>query len=150
MPRTPEEIEKLRRVVQSALGLQLGGDASRKDEITLEEMPFNDGFVTEVTQQLDQQQKHEFWWDLGRNAGYVLLAVGILILFLRAMKQARSEALPVAAAAGPSSSNGSHENGEAPAGIVTVDVLNQLLRENPNNMTQAVRTWLNREKTPGR
>jgi hypothetical protein len=28
-----------------------------------------------------------------------------------------------------------------------VDVLNQLIRENPANMTQAVRTWLTHGKT---
>jgi len=30
--------------------------------------------------------------------------------------------------------------------VVTVDVLNQLIRENPANMTQAVRGWLARSK----
>ena len=29
-------------------------------------------------------------------------------------------------------------------GVVTVEVLNQLIRENPANMTQAVRSWLGR------
>jgi len=27
---------------------------------------------------------------------------------------------------------------------VTVDVLNQLIRENPQNMTQAIRSWMTR------
>ena len=27
---------------------------------------------------------------------------------------------------------------------VTVDVLNQLIRENPENMTQAIRGWINK------
>ena len=30
--------------------------------------------------------------------------------------------------------------------MVTVDVLNQLIRENPANMTQAVRSWMTRNK----
>jgi hypothetical protein len=30
--------------------------------------------------------------------------------------------------------------------LVTVDVLNQLVRENPANMSQAVRAWMNRGK----
>ncbi len=33
-----------------------------------------------------------------------------------------------------------------PGGVVTVEVLNQLIRENPANMTQAVRSWLGRGK----
>ncbi|HUD82798.1 MAG TPA: flagellar basal-body MS-ring/collar protein FliF, partial [Candidatus Saccharimonadales bacterium] len=38
VPRTPEELQKIRLIVQSALGIQENGDANRKDEITLEEM----------------------------------------------------------------------------------------------------------------
>ena len=33
---------------------------------------------------------------------------------------------------------------EPQPGVVTVDVLNRLIRENPNNMTQAIRDWMNR------
>jgi hypothetical protein len=58
VPRTPEEIEKLRKIVQSALGLQ-PNDPVRKDEITLEEMPFTDVFPVEVAQQIQKQQSHE-------------------------------------------------------------------------------------------
>ena len=28
--------------------------------------------------------------------------------------------------------------------VVTVDVLNRLIKDNPNNMTQAIRDWMNR------
>ena len=28
-------------------------------------------------------------------------------------------------------------------GVVTVDVLNRLIKENPDNMTQAIREWMN-------
>jgi hypothetical protein len=31
---------------------------------------------------------------------------------------------------------------------VTVEVLNQLIKENPQNMTQAIRSWLDRGETP--
>jgi hypothetical protein len=33
---------------------------------------------------------------------------------------------------------------ETPPGIVTVDVLNRLIKENPANMTQAIRDWMNK------
>jgi hypothetical protein len=32
--------------------------------------------------------------------------------------------------------------------VVTVEVLNQLVRENPTNMTGAIRAWLNRGSPP--
>jgi flagellar biosynthesis/type III secretory pathway M-ring protein FliF/YscJ len=142
--RTPEEIDKLRKLVQSALGLQLGGDANRKDEITLEEMPFNDGFNVEVAQQIDKQQKVTMWWDIGKNVGYVLLALGLLFILLRAVKTTPAEQINITAAPGRSSAHG---NGNGREGVVTAEVLNQLIRENPANMNHAVRTWLNRGET---
>jgi len=144
VPRTPEEIDKLRKIVQSALGLQLVGDANRKDEITLEEMPFNDGFNVEVAQQIDKQQKVTMWWDVGKNAGYVLLALGLLFILLRAVKTTPAEPITIAPARSRSSAHG---NGNGREGAVTVEVLNQLIRENPANMNHAVRTWLNRNET---
>jgi flagellar M-ring protein FliF len=143
--RTPEEIENLRKIVQSALGLQ-PNDPLRKDEITLEEMPFTDAFPVEVAQQLQKQQSHEFIWDIARNAGYGLLAVGMLFIFLRMFKKASVETASMGV---PMSSNGNgngngNGRGRGDEGIVTVEVLNRLIRENPANMNQAVRTWLTR------
>jgi flagellar M-ring protein FliF len=135
VPRTSEELDKLRKVVQSALGLQLGSDATRKDEITLEEMPFNEGVTAEVTQEFEKQQKQTLWWDMGKNALYVLLALGIVFVFWRAFKSTPAETFAV----GTVSNNGSARTRE---GVVTPEVLNQLIRENPSNINQAVRSWL--------
>ena len=33
-------------------------------------------------------------------------------------------------------------NGNAKEPVITVDALNQLIKENPNNMTQAIRSWM--------
>ena len=139
--RTPEEIEKLRKIVQSALGLQLN-DPLRKDEITLEEMPFTDVFPVEVAQQIQKQQSHEFTWEIARNASYVLLALGVLFIFLRMVKKATAETASMGIAMSANGNGNGKERGEE--GIVTVDVLNRLIRENPANMNQAVRSWLNR------
>jgi hypothetical protein len=37
---------------------------------------------------------------------------------------------------------------EAQPGVVTVDVLNRLIKENPSNMTQAIRNWMDNGRTP--
>jgi hypothetical protein len=37
---------------------------------------------------------------------------------------------------------------EPQPGVVTVDVLNRLIKENPANMTQAIRNWMNNGRTP--
>ena len=149
VPRTPEEMEKLRRIVQNALGIQENG-ADRKDEIALEEMPFSDQAVTEITQQLDQQEKKQFWMETGQKLIYPAMAVGILFMFWRALKQTKADDIPIGIPLGNGNGNGNghgkHGKGAIGEGVVTVEVLNQLIRENPANMSQAVRTWLTRGK----
>jgi flagellar M-ring protein FliF len=150
VPRTPEELEKLRKIVQSALGIQENGDTDRKDEIALEEMPFSDQAVTEITQQLDQQEKKQFWMETGQKMIYPAMAVGILFMFWRALKQTKVDDIPIGIPIGNGHSNGNgngkHGKGAIGEGVVTVEVLNQLIRENPANMSQAVRSWLTRGK----
>jgi hypothetical protein len=41
---------------------------------------------------------------------------------------------------------GVNGKGKGQAGVVTVEVLNQLIRENPQNMTQAIRGWMTQNK----
>jgi flagellar M-ring protein FliF len=143
VPRTPEEIEKLRKIVQSALGLQTD-DPVRKDEITLEEMPFTDVFPVEEAQQIQKQQSHEFIWEIARDAGYGLLAVGVLFIFLRMFKKASAETASMGIQVSTNGNGNGTGKGRGDEGIVTVEVLNRLIRENPANMNQAVRTWLGR------
>jgi flagellar M-ring protein FliF len=141
-PRSTDELKKIRELVQSALGLEETGDANRKDQITLEEMPFNDQPAADVSEQLVRQEKHQFWFDLAQKGIYPALAVGVLFLFWQMLKKTAKDEIPIALP--PASGNGHRKPSHG--GVVTVEVLNQLIRENPANMTQAVRSWLSRGK----
>jgi flagellar M-ring protein FliF len=158
VPRTPEELEKLRSVVASAVGI----DTTRGDSIALEELQFNNDFATEVTHDLDQQQKQDFWWDLARNATYPALAIVVFVILLRLLSRTPVQDIPLGvpvgrlmAHNGNGNGNGNgHGNGgkfgdpyDAPPGVVTVEVLNRLIKENPTNMTQAIRDWMNKGRT---
>jgi flagellar M-ring protein FliF len=153
--RTPEEIEKLRRIVTSALG----ADPTRGDIVALEEMPFNDQFATEMTQQLDQQTKRDYWMNLARSLMYPALGLVALFILMRAFKSTAVPEIPIGIPVGRlghksngnGNGNGHHRFGdfsfEPQPGVVTVDVLNKLIKDNPNNMTQAIRDWMNRGHT---
>ena len=157
--RAPEELEKLRSIVASAVGV----DTTRGDTVALEELPFNSDFATEVTHELDQQQKQEFWWDLARNATYPALGVVALLLLFRTFKRTPIQDIPIGIPVGRLIANGNgngHGNGngnghgaklgdpfESPPGVVTVEVLNRLIKENPANMTQAIRDWMSKGRT---
>jgi flagellar M-ring protein FliF len=155
--RTPDEIDKLRRIVTSAVGIETGTENTRGDAITLEELPFNDQFATDITRELDLQQKHDLWWNLARNAVYPVLGLIALVILLRLFKRTPVQEIPIgipvgrlmAHANGNGNGNGNgHKGGpfEEP-GVVTVDVLNRLIKENPTNMTQAIRDWMNKGRT---
>jgi flagellar biosynthesis/type III secretory pathway M-ring protein FliF/YscJ len=158
--RAPEELEKLRRIV----GNVLGNDKTRGDQITVEELPFNDEFAVEVTHNLQTQERRDFWWTLARNVGYPALALGVLVVFLRLFKRVSAEEIPLgipigrlAHYHGNGNGNGnghgsrfSARGGRDDQETVTVEVLNQLIKENPQNMTQAIRTWLHRDSSPSK
>jgi flagellar M-ring protein FliF len=158
VPRTQEQLDKLKRIVQSALGMEDGANATRQDVITLEEMPFNDQPIAQLTKQLDQQEKRQFWVELGQKLIYPALAIGMIVMFWRALKRTKVDDIPIGIPIGNGHGNG-HGNGNGngnghgngfgfgrPGGVVTVEVLNQLIKENPANMTQAVRAWMTRGK----
>ena len=145
--RTPEELAQLKSIVRSSLGIQ--EDALRKDDLTLEEIPFNDQPARDIELRLDQQQKSEDWVNLAKAAVYPALALAVLVFFWRTFKRTPNDAIPMGIPLGESTfatkGNGNARAPGTPA-TVTVDVLNQLIRENPNNMTQAIRSWMARSK----
>lgn len=146
VPRSKEELDKLRRIVQNALGIQEGAEGSRKDEIALEEMQFNDSQAQEISQNLQKQQRTQMLWDVGRNLLFPVLGLGALAMFWRAFKRMPEESIPLGVPLGDGAQNGKNSaendrNGNQPQ-VVTVEVLNRLIRENPDNLTQSIRTWM--------
>ncbi|HEX7652931.1 MAG TPA: flagellar basal-body MS-ring/collar protein FliF [Verrucomicrobiae bacterium] len=151
-PRTPEEMEKLRRIVSSALGT----DTSRGDTVALEELPFNDTFATDLTQQLDSQQKRDFYMNMVGNLAYPAVGVIAILFLFRMFKKTNVQEIPIGVPVGRLAAKGAAAPGsrnveftfEPQTNVVTVDVLNRLIKENPNNMTQAIRDWMTRGPKP--
>lgn len=152
VPRSPQELEELRSLVSNALGI----DTTRGDTISLEELQFNDDFATNVTKDLTQQQQRDFWINLGRNAVYPVMGIAALLVLLRVFKRTPVQEIPIGVPVGRlvgkqnGNGNGNGHHGdefEPQPGIVTVDVLNRLIKENPTNMTQAIRDWMNKGQT---
>jgi flagellar M-ring protein FliF len=146
--RTPEELARLKSIVQSALGIQSTGT----DQITLEEFPFNDQVMQEITQQVDQQQKYQLYWDIGKNVLYMVLALGAFLMLLRMIKRTPVDDIPLGVPIGRLGGRGNgngHLNyrGDGDSGPVTVEVLHTLIKENPGNVTQAVRRYLSKSKS---
>ena len=156
-PRSREELDKLRRIVQSALGIQNNGDGTSRDEVTLEEMPFND-HIGEVSPGTIIQEKRQFWWNQVQNFIYPGLALGILFVFWRLLKRTPLESLPPGQwSAGANTTNTTNGNESAQGydrsgvgrggltgqpGTISVEAFNRIVRDNPDNLTQALQGWL--------
>ncbi len=151
LARTPEDLEKLRRMVAGALG----ADTTRGDLVSLEELPFNEEYSTEITRQFKKDERWQFWLGLARSLGYPALALGVMIFLLRLLKRTPVEQIPIGIPLGqlPVRNGNGHGNGKGNGHgpgwrkpghreTVSVEVLNQLVKENPGNMTQAIRNWL--------
>jgi flagellar M-ring protein FliF len=146
-PRSKEELDKIRSLVQSALGIQQGADGTRKDVITVEEFPFSDNGSTELTATLQKDQRWQQYTQIGQMVGYPLLGLIMLAMLMRVFKRAPDVDIPIGVPVGEGDGrvmvNGK-PGARTPYGVVTVDLLNQMVRENPQNMTQAIRGWMTR------
>jgi flagellar M-ring protein FliF len=154
VPRSPEDLKKLQDIVSSAVGI----NTTRGDTIALEELPFNNDFADNITKELDQQQKTDFWVTLARNSVYPALGIVALFILLRLFKSTPVQEIPIGVPVGRliakhngngnGNGHGKYGEFEPPPGVVTVDVLNRLIKENPANMTQAIRDWMTKGRTP--
>jgi flagellar biosynthesis/type III secretory pathway M-ring protein FliF/YscJ len=150
VPRTPEELDKLRGIVRTALGIQSDEAGARKDEITLEEIAFNELPLLAVNQQLQKEHQLNFWLSLAQRLAYPALALFILFVFFRAFRNTQLESIPLGVPIGELDANGQLTggwNGNGKSRVVTVEVLNQLVKENPRNVTQALRAWMSGSPT---
>jgi hypothetical protein len=112
----------------------------------------------------------QFYWEIGKNAFFALLALGVVVFFLKQIKKNAPGDIPLGVPLGEAETAGARGyamagaagNGgggggaggqgvalrkDLPPGVVTPEILNALIKENPANMTQAVRTWLTGAKS---
>ena len=84
---------------------------------------------------------------MARGAVYPAMGLAALFVLWRLFKRTPVQEIPLGVPVGRlvgqgGSSRGYLPGGEAESSVVTVEVLNRLIKENPANMTQAIREWL--------
>ena len=130
-PRKPEELEALRKMVVNALGVKNDtGDVATRT-VTLEEVAFQGQpqVKPSVTDMLVSNS------DLLRNAFAIIVAFGVLMVFLGMLKRTKPDNIPIEllkpeAPAPP------------PAPLISAEVLNDLIRQKPANVGAALRGWM--------
>lgn len=147
-PRQPEELKKLRQIVSNAIG-------TTEDGVVLDEITFNDQPAVEIATKLEKEERTQFLIETGQKLIYPGVALILGMMFFRTLKKTKSDDLPIGVAVGDLIPDGVGSEGFGGGSkkkkkdeVVTVEVLNRLIKENPASMTQAVRAWLGRNTTP--
>ena len=87
---------QLKNIVINAIGLHIDGGAGaiRPDDITVEEILFNDTHLTAAKEELDSAATKAMIGDIVRNLLYVLLGAGALMAFVKLVKRSADEEIP--------------------------------------------------------
>ena len=159
VPRSPVEMIKIRSAVRSALGIVTNSVNGRVDELAVEEIAFNDQPAFELTQRLEKSERQRLWIEIARDSVFPLLGVGVLALFWRIFQKTSVDEIPIGIPIGAASGDGGSQMNSFASGlragsagepdevqpfVMTADMMNQLMKENPTNMTHALRTWMTR------
>lgn len=148
-PRSQEELDKLRRVVEGALGVPEDQTGESLSRVVIEEMPFNDGLADEVAAGPLGHPHVQLALSLLREFGYPALGLVLLAVFWRKMRQTADIEIPIGATVGEieegDSASPEDDEDEPAPGVLSVDAVNRLVKENPDNLTEAIRSWLNED-----
>ncbi len=163
-PRTPQEIADLEGIVKAAVGFTTSD--TRQDTIATSEVPFADLFddAAPVVKKSGMTAQIGSYLPYVTQGCLVLLAIGILLYFKGSIsgagKKGEGEADPdsfeillnnyTLQSNGNGHSNGhgplrtNGVNGHASSGVLTPVELSRLIRENPDNASQAIKAWMRR------
>ncbi len=132
-PRPATELDALRKMVVNALGVKAADEKEVAKIVTLEEVAFQSAPV-EAKGAMDFVMGNT---DLLKNGLAVLVAVALVVLFLRMVKKAKPDEIPIEIL--------SPEKAQAGGAVprpVSVDMLNEMIRQKPGNVGAALREWM--------
>jgi flagellar M-ring protein FliF len=134
-PRTPAELDSLRKMVVNALGVKATDEKELAKVVTLEEVAF-ESTPAEKAGALDFLTKNP---DLLKHGLAVVVALALVVLFLRMVKTAKPDEIPIEILS-PERAAAAAEG--APGRPVSVELLNEMIRQKPNNVGAALREWM--------
>jgi len=153
VPRSAEELAKLKRVVEGALGIPEDASGEGPNRVVVEEMPFSGAGQAELDADPLAHPHVQLALSILREIGYPALGLVLLALFWRKLRHTADIEIPVGATVGEieeaARASGRAEEGtdddELTPGVLSVEAVNRIVQENPDNLTEAIRNWLNED-----
>ncbi|HUG11271.1 MAG TPA: flagellar basal-body MS-ring/collar protein FliF [Opitutaceae bacterium] len=137
--RTPQEIEAVRQVVVNALGLRAQPGQPLDSIVSVHEVPFAAETVSEQIVAMKDEGRIIGWIEIARRWVPVVIAIVALLVFFRLLSRQKPEPVPVEVFSLPADmAQRTLQKGQA----VTPDMLNELIRQKPANIGNALRDWV--------
>ncbi len=139
-PRTTEELDALRQMVVTALGIAPQRNQNLDQTVALQEIDFADDPVMETVGVLQDEERLYHWMDLGRSVLGVALAIGAFGFFLHLLKRHKPSEMSLELLRPDDDRRG----GRAlePGAEVTPELLNDLIRQKPDNVGYTLKEWM--------
>ena len=139
-PRTPAEMESLRKIVSNAIGIKGVDEKEISKSISLEEVTFQVP-VVQPASALDLAMAHSDWI---KNGVAIAIALGLIMMFMRMLKRAAPDQIPIEVLNPPPIGPSPLEEAEAArnAAVISVEALHEMIRQRPGNIGAALRDWM--------
>jgi flagellar M-ring protein FliF len=136
--RTAEELASLRQLVINALGVHATAGQSLDNIVSLQEMPFQIPAISAQVAQIQKETRVATWIESASRYVAVGVALAVLALFWRMLRQQKPEPVPVELL---TESHTNAQRGMPAQGAITPELLNELIRQKPANIGVALRDW---------
>ena len=136
--RTPEELTALRQLVINALGVHAAAGQSLDNIVSLQEMSFQVPAISAQVAQIQKETRVATWIESASRYVAVGVALAVLALFWRMLRQQKPEPVPVELL---TESHTNAQRGMPAQGAITPELLNELIRQKPANIGVALRDW---------
>ncbi|MEW6049868.1 MAG: flagellar basal-body MS-ring/collar protein FliF [Candidatus Zixiibacteriota bacterium] len=146
-PRSQEELDRLAAVVRNAVGF----DSQRNDQIELFNVPFNRDQIQVEQQQLDTMYQREFYWEIAKKVGIVLLVIMALLYLKRKSKKLFSALGQILPPSVPRQVRAqAQQGGEEESGPIAmeprkprlVDQMQHVAKEKPEEVAKVIKTLM--------
>jgi flagellar M-ring protein FliF len=138
--RSDADLKSLKMMVVDALGLKATPGQNIDSLVTLEEMTFATPPAVEQIQALQAQSKWPLWLEAASTWGAVAGAVVMLIIFLRLLSSQKAEVIPLELLALPAEK--AVTNGSNSSANITPEMVNELIRQKPGEVSTTLRGWV--------
>ena len=140
--RSPEEIEELRQIVMTALGITPLPGESAASYVTVKEMRFAADPHVDYVEMMRNDQRMEKIIEMSKNAIGIVLGLGVIIFFMQMMKRHKPEKISVEVL---QPEQMLHSRKLEDTSVVTPEMLNELIRQKPANVGVSLRQWIGEE-----